>query len=70
MTPARDKEGSAPRRPDRSLDGQAPVDVRLERAMRMLRGATVRGVKLSARAWANHPSIRGMAHRSNMIGHW
>jgi pimeloyl-ACP methyl ester carboxylesterase len=47
--------GSAPRRPDRSINGQAPVDVRLERAMRMLRSATVRGVKLSARAWAKHP---------------
>lgn len=47
--------GSAPRRPDRSVDGQAPPDVRLERAMRMLRSTTVRGVKLSARAWAKHP---------------
>ncbi len=55
MTRSADSDRSAPRRPDRSIDGQAPVDVRLERAMRMLRGATVRGVKLSARAWAKHP---------------
>jgi pimeloyl-ACP methyl ester carboxylesterase len=50
-----DDHGSAPRPPDRSIDGQAPTDVRLERAMRLLRGATVHGVKLSARAWARHP---------------
>lgn len=49
-------DGSAPRRPDTSVHGEAPVDVRLERAMRMLRGATVRGVKLGARAWARHPA--------------
>jgi len=50
-----EEHGSAPRRPDRSYDGGAPTDVRLERAMRLLRGATVRGVKLSARTWAKHP---------------
>lgn len=55
---SRDPDRSAPRRPDRSVDGQAPADVRLERAMRLLRGSTVRGVKLSARAWANHPIHR------------
>lgn len=47
--------GSAPRRPDAPVDGRAPVDLRLERAMRLLRGATVKGVKISARAWARHP---------------
>ncbi len=55
MTRSPDSDRSAPRRPDQSVDGQAPVDVRLERAMRMLRGATVHGVRLSARAWARHP---------------
>ncbi|MCB0878720.1 MAG: hypothetical protein KDC46_07030 [Thermoleophilia bacterium] len=47
-----DVQRSAPRRPDMSVDGRAPVDVRLERAMRVLRGATVTGVKLSGRALA------------------
>lgn len=50
-----DRRRAAPRRPDTSIDGQAPPDVRLERAMRLLRSTTVRGVKLSARAWAKHP---------------
>lgn len=49
---------SAPRPPDRSYDGGTPADVRLERAMRLLRNATVHGVKLSARAWAKHPIHR------------
>ncbi|MCW2928430.1 MAG: Lipase [Thermoleophilia bacterium] len=48
-------DGSAPRRPQPIEHGGAPADVRLERAMRMLRSSTVRGVKLSARAWARHP---------------
>lgn len=51
------EHGSAPRRPDRSVDGQSPPDVRLERAMNLLRATTVRGVKLSARAWAKHPIV-------------
>jgi pimeloyl-ACP methyl ester carboxylesterase len=50
-----ERRRAAPRRPDTSVDGQAPPDVRLERAMRLLRSTTVRGVKLSARAWARHP---------------
>jgi hypothetical protein len=50
--------GAAPRRPDASLHGEAPPDLRLERAMRLLRGATVHGVKLGARAWARHPVHR------------
>jgi pimeloyl-ACP methyl ester carboxylesterase len=33
------------------------MDVRLERAMRLLRASTVRTVKLSARAWAKHPIL-------------
>ncbi|MCW2925117.1 MAG: Lipase [Thermoleophilia bacterium] len=53
--PDQDRHRSAPRPPDRSRNGGTPVDVRLERAMRLLRGATVHGVKLSARAWTNHP---------------
>ena len=30
-----EEHGSAPRRPDRSYDGGAPTDVRLERAIRV-----------------------------------
>ncbi len=50
-----ERGGAGPRRPDRATGGEAPADVRLERAMRMLRRATVHGVRLSARTWANHP---------------
>jgi hypothetical protein len=53
-----DRERAAPRRPDTSVDGQAPADLRLERAMRLLRTSTVTGVRLSARAWANRPAHR------------
>jgi pimeloyl-ACP methyl ester carboxylesterase len=49
-------EDAAPRPPDPARGAnRAPVDLRLERAMRVLRGATVNGVKLSARVWANRP---------------
>jgi len=38
------------------VDGEtAPPDVRIERAMRLLRGASVRGVQLGARMWAKFP---------------
>jgi pimeloyl-ACP methyl ester carboxylesterase len=33
------------------------MDLRLDRAMRLLRASTVRTVKLSARAWAKHPIV-------------
>ena len=48
--------GAAPRPADRPVGGElAPRDLRIERAMRMVRSASVHGVKLSARMWARHP---------------
>ena len=54
--PREDSDRSAPRPPDRVRDGQTPPDLRLERAMRLLRSSAVRGVRLSARTWARHPA--------------
>ncbi|MEO6866995.1 MAG: hypothetical protein ABI200_03145 [Gaiellales bacterium] len=53
--PSKDAKKAAPRPPDRSSNGETPPDVRLERAMRLLRTSTVTGVKLSAQTWARHP---------------
>ena len=55
MTDPDHTSSSAPRPPDRTRDGSAPIDLRLDRAMRLLRTSTVHTVKLSARAWARHP---------------
>jgi len=53
-----DEAPSAPRAPEPSANGRAPVDLRIERAMRLVRGATVNGVRMSARLWANYPVHR------------
>ncbi len=51
-----DAKPGAPRRPEPSESGnRAPVDVRIERAMRLLRGGAVHGVKMSAKMWSNRP---------------
>jgi pimeloyl-ACP methyl ester carboxylesterase len=41
----------------------APRDLRIERAMRLIKTASVTGVKLSARTWARHPLHAWEGHK-------
>ncbi|MCW2972121.1 MAG: Lipase [Thermoleophilia bacterium] len=56
-------QGAAPRPADHPKGpSQAPRDLRIERAMKLVKHASVTGVKLSARTWARHPTHTWQGH--------